>query len=585
LALNSAGSRGLSLRHLFAIISLAAATAVNAAAQGDLAAQLKQAAGYHESADYRHSIPLLKRIVQQSPHNYLANLLLGEDLLHSGNVQEAIAPLKVASRVRPQDATAEVYLADAVASSGDFVLASESLQAGMLRSGASEQFLEAWASYCLERYRLVGLGLRTTKRGEAVALRVEAASHPEGSEARESLLVESATANPDQPGIWGELGISQLELGKRAEVLESLKAAQQREPQAIESLQFEALLAAAEHNWPQAQERLVTIGARSPAEFKSALELWRHVLAPGAQSGGSLGDCLRNPAGPCPLAEKQPQGGNSLSAKELYAQGRWEQLMMLPKPTTDDRPQWLWLGVALAKTGKCPQAIPSLERGVKADEWVAGFWLEMCYSSEAERTAVRLKAESDQGAAHQLQGDVLLRLRGDAAGALAQYQEALKSRSKDPRLHERLAEAYTRLGDVKHARSAALAALAIDPHRSAALRILGSLAMNNRDYDQALPWLRRLVQEEPADRSVHVELAKALAQTGNAAEALQQLAPALAAGYPDEKGALHALEARVLRELGRDDEAAKAAAEARRLSDAAQALETNGERVSPNANQ
>jgi hypothetical protein len=68
-----------------------------------------------------------------------------------------------------------------------------------------------------------------------------------------------------------------------------------------------------------------------------------------------------------------------------------------------------------------------------------------------------------------------------------------------------------------------------------------------------------------------VELGRALAQTGKSAEALQYIAPALAAGYPDEKGALHALEARVLRDLGREDEAAKASAEARRLSDAFQA--------------
>ena len=68
-----------------------------------------------------------------------------------------------------------------------------------------------------------------------------------------------------------------------------------------------------------------------------------------------------------------------------------------------------------------------------------------------------------------------------------------------------------------------------------------------------------------------VELAKALAQTGADKEAADLLGPALAAGYPDEKGALHALLARALRKLGREAEAAKAEAEARRLSDAFQA--------------
>jgi Flp pilus assembly protein TadD len=99
--------------------------------------------------------------------------------------------------------------------------------------------------------------------------------------------------------------------------------------------------------------------------------------------------------------------------------------------------------------------------------------------------------------------------------------------------------------------------------------------MNNRDYDQALPWLQQIAAESPGDRSAQVELGRALAQTGNSAEALKYLAPALAAGYPDEKGALHALEARVLRDLGRNDEAAAASAEARRLSDTFQARAKN----------
>ena len=99
--------------------------------------------------------------------------------------------------------------------------------------------------------------------------------------------------------------------------------------------------------------------------------------------------------------------------------------------------------------------------------------------------------------------------------------------------------------------------------------------MSNRDYDQALPWLRQLAAGSPDDRTAQVELGRALAQTGNSSEALHYLAPALASGYPDEKGALHALEARALRDLGREDEAAKASAEARRLSDTFQARSKN----------
>jgi tetratricopeptide (TPR) repeat protein len=550
----------------------------------DLTSQIKKATAYHEQADYAHSIPILKRVVQQSPMDYSANLLLGEDLFHSGDIQDAVAPLELACRVRPQDATAEVYLADAAANLGDFPKASEALQAGIARSGGSERFLEAWASYCLERYRILGLSLRATKQGEAVALRVEAASHPEGSETRESLLKESAAIDPEQPGIWGELGIAQLELGKRAEMLESLREAQNHESQGTGTLQFEALLAAAERNWPEAEERLTALGERSPSEFRSALALWQHVLVPTSTSG-AIATCLRKPAIPCPLAPMHAEGEKSLSAKDLYAEGRWERLIALPSPPAADSVAWLWRGVALARTGDCPRAIPPLELGIKADELVAGFWLEVCYSSETERTAARLSTEKDQASLHQLQGDLMLRLRGNAAAACVQYREALKSRPHDPLLLERLAEAQLTAGETEDARQSALAALAIDPHRHEALRTLASLAMDNRDYAQALPWLRQLVAEAPGDTTVQVQLGKALAQTGNAAEALHWLAPALKAGYPDERGALHALEARALREQGRDAEAVKAEAEARRLSDAFQTRSSNSAQEGPDAKQ
>ena len=212
--------------------------------------------------------------------------------------------------------------------------------------------------------------------------------------------------------------------------------------------------------------------------------------------------------------------------------------------------------------------------------------LSICYALQAGMAAERLQANSkDEAALHRLRGDVLLRIKTDAAAAQEEYRKAIALRPGDPALLARLAEAQMSAGDTEGAKQSAQAALAVDPHRREALRTLAVLAMNNREYEQALPWLRQIVAESPGDRSAQVELGRALAQTGNSAEALNYIAPALAAGYPDEKGALHALEARVLRDLGRDDEAAKASAEARRLSDQFQARSKNTPDGKPNVDQ
>jgi predicted Zn-dependent protease len=243
-----------------------------------------------------------------------------------------------------------------------------------------------------------------------------------------------------------------------------------------------------------------------------------------------------------------------------------------------------------APSFKC--SIPALEarlsgvRATAAAETETRYELSLCYAIEANRAAMQLSATAqDQAAFHRLEGDVLLRLSNNTAGALAEYKQAIAIQANDPALFERLAEAEMSAGDAEAARRAATAALAIDPHRTSAMGTLAVLAMNDREYDKALPWLEKMKAESPRDHKVQVQLAEALAQTGKPAEALKNLKEALAADYPDEKGALHSLEARLLRQLGHDAESAKAAAEAKRLSDAFQSRKRGGSTGSGDANQ
>jgi predicted Zn-dependent protease len=551
---------------VLAIALPVAAGAIDAAEPGDLATQLQAATAYHKQADYGHSIPILKQIVKENPHNYMANLLLGVDLLRSGSARDALGPLRAASDARPDDGAAQAYLAEAAIALGEPAMASEAFQSAVARSGGEEQYLTAWANYCLDRFHILEMSFLSTKRGEGTELRVEAWGHPEGSETRETLLEQSAARDPEQQGIWGDLGVAQLELGRSAQAQESLKQAERREPQGAETLQLEALMAAGEGNWQDAEKRLLSLGERSPSELRRVVAIWPAARQPGPEVAGTLWQCLREKGGACNLLSAPPHGGAGLSAKELYAQGRWEQLKALPAVAPADGPGSLWRGVALARTGDCSKAIPSLERGLKADERVAEFWLQVCYGNEESRAEERLSKAGDEVALHQLRGDVALRLRSDAAAAQKEYSEALKSRPNDPRLLANLAEADRMLGDTEHARSAALAALALSPRLSSALRTLAEMAMNERDYAEALARLKELAVVQPKDAWTQVELGVAYGQLGQPSEAVNRLGPQLAAGYPDAKGALHAQLARALRKLGREDEARQAAQEAARLA-------------------
>jgi predicted Zn-dependent protease len=380
---------------------------------------LKQGFELHQKARFAEAIPVLAQARKLEPDDYFANLLLGIDLLRVGRAAEAIPRLELAAHVRPTEEFPAEYLGEANAKLGRYGSAVEAYKQAILRSHNSEQAIEAWAGFVLERFRQISEELRATQEGIAVARRLQ----------------QGAT-HPDQP-----------------------------------------------HGCP---------ATLAPLERK--------------------------------LAIRQPH----LNVEDAYQ-------------------------------------------------------LSICYAVEAGRAEQQLQVGAqDLAAVHQLRGDVFMRLKGDAAAAEAEYKQAIAIRSNDPGLLESLAEAQLAAGETDAAEQSANVALAIDPHRREALRTLAELAMNNRDYARAVPPLRRLVAEAPADRAAAVELAKALAGTDEPTEALRILAPALIAGYPDEKGALHALMAHSLRRLGRNEEAVVAETEARRLSDAFQTRSQDAPAVSGN---
>jgi tetratricopeptide (TPR) repeat protein len=114
--------------------------------------------------------------------------------------------------------------------------------------------------------------------------------------------------------------------------------------------------------------------------------------------------------------------------------------------------------------------------------------------------------------------------------------------------------------------------LAIDPQQDDALRTLAEIEIKLRNYKEAVAPLKQMAVLHPGDPWPRVELGRAYAQLDEPEQALHYLEPALASGYPDQKGGLHAILSRVLRQVGREDEAMQAAREAARLADAAQQM-------------
>ena len=563
-----------------AIGLLASPDRANSVGQQGITGQLETAAALHDRADFSHSIPILKGILQRYPQNYRANLLLGEDLLLSGHPRDALAPLRTASEARTDDVVALDYLLVAAAKIEDNAAEAEAHESVVVRSGGDEGHLLGWGVFCLNRFRSLRTAMVNSKPGQGVELRLAAWGSPGGTETNLSMLETSAADDPDQAGIWGELGIAQFEAGKRAEAHVSLREADAREPHEAATLRLEALLAAADNDWQQAETRLLALGSRSPAELANAIRLWPPDIVPQPSVDGELWNCVRNPVVPCPLLSGMPKGGTGLSAKELFAEGRWEQLTSLSVATTADPSNWFWRGVAAFRTGDCPRAIPALERGLKPNQLEAEFYLQACYAKEEAHAETRLISAQQEGAVHELRGERAFSMQNDPRAAQKEFVEAAKSRPKDAYLLSRLAVTYSLLGDSGQARRNALSALALDPRQTSALETLAQLDMRDGNYKGALVRFKRLSVLLPGDQHIQVDLGITYGQLGDPARAKQYLELPLRDGFPDPRGSLHALLATALRKLGHMEEAKQAAAEAVRLSN--ESSESDHVKKSPN---
>jgi len=548
----------------------------SSAGNTDAKTLVQQAFDFHQKGQFSEALPLLHRAYELAPQDYFVNLLLGIDSLRTGQAKAAVAFLKNASRLRPKEEYPLAYLGEAYARQGFYGEAAEAyIKAVHVAPGNSESGV-ALVDFALARFASMSELLRSSKKGLAAEYRLRALAQVEADASRLSLLQRAADLDPTAPGIWSDLARAALVTGNLADAEVFVRKALKADSNDQEAKIAGAQIAAQAAEWERAIELINSVAQNSPETLSRAVSQWPAQLQPPVSTtvsgpAAKFFDCVRESQSGCHLASTRKTSLQGSSA--LFREQKWEQLTKLPAPPPGQTVAWLQRGVAFAKLENCPKAIPSLERGLsKSSPDVYGMLLlSWCYSREAGNTADQIQQSADDEApVHVMRGDILLRLQAKAAMAVVEYQQALAQDANDPAVLERLAEAQLGAGQVDAARQTAEAALKIDPQRIAAKSTLAKIAMQQRDYSAALPYLRELVARDPQDESIRIELGKACAQTGGLDEALKNLAPALAHGYPDEKGSLHYLLGSVLKKMGRNAEAEQAFAAATQLSEAFQ---------------
>jgi tetratricopeptide (TPR) repeat protein len=547
-----------------------------AAVQQDLKSLVQRAFDLHQKGKFSEALPLLHRAYTLEPDDYFVNLLLGINSLRTGQPKSAVPFLKRASRLRPREEFPLDYLGEAYARQDIYGEAAEAyLKAVRLAPGSAESSV-AFVDFALTRFGGMSELLRSSRKGLAAEFRLRALALKENDVPRLSLLQRAADLDAAAPGIWSDLARSALASGDLNGAERYSQQALEADPNDQAAWIASAQLAAQKSDWQRAGARLDSVAQHSPTMLSQAVGKWPpklQPLTPSAVAGPAAKflSCVRSARNPCNLGPGSKSSSNSSTA--LYREQRWEQMTKLPAPQHVRTEAWFQRGVAFAKLDDCQQAIPSLERGLfkSAPEVYGMFLLSWCYSREAGRTAEKVQQSGgDEAPLHIMRGDILLRLQAKAERAVSEYQLALAKDPNDPAVLERLADAQFGAGKIEVSRQNAQAALKIDAQRVAAKRTIAKIAMQERDYATALPYLQELAARNPHDLTLRIELARAFAQTGASDEAWRNLTPALAQGYPDEKGSLHYLLGTILKKMGRTAEADQAFATATQLSEAFQ---------------
>ncbi len=554
-------------------------------AQQQFESILHNAFELHKQDQYAEAIPLLESAYKIRPGDYFVNLLLGIDLLRTGKSLRAVLFLKAAAKLRPQEEFPLEYLGEAQAGLGNYSEAARAYLAAQQASPESTQAAITLTDFSLDRFAQLAAELRSSQAGLAAEYRLQALSTSANDAYKLELLLRAAGLDDDSPGIWSEIAFVQCTSGDTVAARESVDRVLKKDPSDLRAWEVQTFIAAKDSDATAVVDHINAIAGRSSFALAQTLRDWPaglHIPDPSAAKGAAVQflKCLKGPhCDPNSLsksASSKSASSNSASsrpqhpsipAEQLYREQRWEKLAELAVPESNYHA--LWRGIAFAHIDRCADAIPVLEHSIQDSASAeASFWLSACYSREAAVAAERVqKASGDDVASHIIRGDVLLRLQGNAKAAIQEYQAALSRRTNDASLWARLAESQLGAEQLESAEQSAQAALKFEARCLPAKRVLAKTAMQRRDYPMALAYLRELVAHDPRDVTTRVELGTACAQTGALQEALENLAPALQQGYPDEKGSLHYLLGMVLRKMGKDNEAEQAFQAAREISD------------------
>jgi tetratricopeptide (TPR) repeat protein len=512
---------------------------------------------YHLAEHFGEAVETLQKALRLNPGLIPANLILGMDYVRLGRPQEALEPLRQVLKREPRNRDALLALASANFAEGDFTTA-----AGVYQSEVGYRADDADAWY--------GMGLCYEHSAEATTRKlhdvgVDSAYYhrlvgqfltEEGAEidAEEAFRRALVLAGSDNEGLYAALGFAHLRLGLLDEADQDFSQEARLHPGNLEGLLGGAAVALARADYPaalaalckvrQADEnfffnRLPFLVASLDAQAQSKAEsyLRDHETAVCPASAGPLAKEIgspramvsfryafdttlqtastQSPAGTArsetPDTADNPRLPSACSAWARLPALNFQEAQSLAQCSCSSGRYLVCLRAAESAAHREPQNVASLFWQAEARRHLA---------QAAFQQAVELKPDSWQG--NILLGDIY-RQRKNWSEAIQHYQSAASLNASVSAPFLSLATVHWQTGEFDQAEIELRKALALDPGNSQANFELGDICVRRHRFQEALPYLRRTINQGPDLLIAHGDLGKALAGVGETEEAITEL--------------------------------------------------------------
>jgi tetratricopeptide (TPR) repeat protein len=261
-----------------------------------------------------------------------------------------------------------------------------------------------------------------------------------------------------------------------------------------------------------------------------------HALVVVTLGLGLAGGC-GGPAGTGPAAERGADAGGVAiaapapeSAARLLLQGDGEAALVRAREAAAARPReakgFLDLASAALATGRLDEAIEAARAGVRLAPDQAGAYVlrglvharrgELIDAERSWQEALARRPTTAEARAARLQLAALARDKGDLAATATLLEAAVSAEPEDATLRAELALARAGAGDATGAREAAREAVARDPGRGEAQRLLAALAWDASEHAETLERAVIALRINPRDEVAERLLEGALLVVGSA---------------------------------------------------------------------